>query len=124
MAIPSLAEIKVAVSATEIAPFEAEITAYLETPATLAFLENATITDHTVIRTYKGKELTAPGIAALKASIEAASWTDVKVENQFGPAAEGIGISSGPKEKIVFVSFKPAAGGTPAPAPGVDDDNA
>lgn len=111
MAIPSLDDLKVAVSASEIAPYEAEITAYLETAATLAFLENTAITDRTVIRTFKGKELTAQGITALKAAITAGGWTAVKVENQFGPAAEGIGISTGPAEKLVFVSFKAAPAG-------------
>lgn len=118
MAIPSLADLKVAVSAAEIAPFEADITAHLQTAATLAFLENTSVTDHTVIRTYKGKELTAPGIAALKASITAGGWSDVKVENQYGPAAEGIGISTGPADKVLFVSFKPAAVVPPEPEGG------
>ena len=107
MAIPSLDALKVAVSASEIAPFEAEITAYLETAATLAYLENPAVTAPIVIRTFPGKELSAPGIVALKAAITAGGWTTVVVENQYGPAAEGIGISTGPAEKIVFVSFKP-----------------
>lgn len=118
MSIPSLADLKVAVSAAEIAPFEAEITKFLETPETLAYLENPAVLDKIIIRTFKGKELTAVGITALKASITAGGWTTVVVENQFGPAAEGIGISSGPAEKIVFVSFKAPAGGG---APVVDD---
>lgn len=107
MAIPSLDDLKVAVSAAEIAPYEADITAYLETASTLAYLENTAVADPVVIRTFKGKELTAPGIAALIASITAGGWSDVTVENQFGPAAEGIGISTGPAEKLVVVSFKP-----------------
>src|SRR5437868_6970080 len=118
MAIPSLADLKVAVSASEIAPFEADITAYLETASTLAYLENTAQTTPIVIRTFKGKELTAPGIVALKASITAGGWTNVVVENQYGPAAEGIGISTGPAEKIVFVSFKPAAGAPVVPEGG------
>ena len=107
MAIPSLADLKVAVSASEIAPFEAEITDYLESAATLAYLENVAVTNHIVIRTFPGKELTTPGIVALKAAITAGGWTSVVVENQYGPAAQGLGISTGPAEKIVFVSFKP-----------------
>lgn len=118
MAIPSLAEAKASVSAAEIAPFEAEITKHLETAETIAYLENTAITDKIIIRLFPGKELTAPGIAALKASITAAGWTTVVVENQFGPAAEGIGISTGPADKVLFVSFKPAAVVPPEPEGG------
>lgn len=116
MAIPSFADVKAKVSANEIAPFEVEITQHLESTETVAYLENTAQVNKIVIRMFPGKELTAPGIAALKASITAGGWTDVVVENQFGPAAEGIGISTGPAKKVVFVSFKPAAV-VPDPAP-------
>ncbi len=115
MAIPSLADLRAAVNAAEIAPFEKAITDFLETPETLAYLKNDTQVDPIVIRMFPNKELTAPGIEALKASIEAGGWSDAVVENQFGPAREGIGISTGPAQKVVFVSFKPTAAG---PGPG------
>lgn len=108
MAIPTLAEVKAAVTGAEIAPFEAAIKAYLETAAMVAYLENGAAS-HIVIRVFEDKELTPVGIDALKASIEAAGWTTVVVENRFGPAREGLGISQGPAKKQVFVSFAPAA---------------
>lgn len=110
MAIPTLAEVKAAVTAAEIAPFEAAIKAYLETAAMVAYLENGAST-HIVIREFADAELTPAGITALKASITDAEWTSVVVENRFGPVRDGIGISQGPAKKLVFVSFKPAAAG-------------
>lgn len=112
MAIPTLAEVKAAVTAAEIAPFEAAIKAYLETAQMVAYLENGAAT-HIVIRTFEDAELTTVGVAALKAAIEAAGWTAVVVENRFGPVREGIGISQGPAKKQVFVSFKPGAATPP-----------
>lgn len=108
MSIPSQAEAKAASLAAEIAPIEAALTAYLEHPQQVAYLESA-VADKIIIRTFKDVELTEPGIEALKASITAAGWTTPVVENQYTPVEVGLGISRGPQKKLLFVSFKPAA---------------
>jgi hypothetical protein len=107
MSIPTQAQAKTAVIAAEIAPFEKDITAYLQTPAMITYLEGATV-GKTVVRTFLDKELSEAGILALMESIEAAGWVDVVVDNQFTAAEVGLGISRGPQKKEVLVSFKPA----------------
>lgn len=111
MAIPSLADVKAKVSAEEIAPYEADIVAHLETPGTIEFLEDEDQPNRSVIRTFPGKVLTPQGIAALKASITAGGWTAVTVTNGFEPPRQGIGSSGAPQRVMVTVSFKPAASG-------------
>lgn len=117
MAIPTQAEAKTASIAAEIAPYEKHITEYLEDAFTVAYLENPEVLDKVIIRTFVGKELTVPAIAALKASITAAGWTSVVVENQYTPAAVGLGISQGDKKPLVFVTFKAAASAPPVTTP-------
>lgn len=107
MAIPTKAQAKAAVIAAEIAPFEKEITAYLQTPAMVTYLEGAPA-GKTVIRTFLDKELSEAGVLALMESIEDAGWITVVVENKFTSAEVGLGISRGPQKKEVLVSFKPA----------------
>lgn len=107
MTIPSQAEAKAAAIAAEILPFEESLKQYLELPATVAYLDGE-FEDKLILRTYVDKELTAEGVEALIAAITAAGWTDPVVENQYTPAAVGLGISRGPQKKELFVSFKPA----------------
>lgn len=116
MAIPSLAEAKAAVFAVEIAPYEADITKYLEQENILEFLSDTAQTNRTVIRTFPGQTLSVLGIDALKASITAAGWTSVTVVNGFEPPRQGIGSSGAPARPMVTVSFAPpAAGGATQP---------
>ena len=112
MSIPSQAEAKAASLAAEIAPIEAALKAYLEHPQQVAYLES-TVANKIIIRTFKDVELSAPGIAALKASITAAGWTTPVVENQLTPAEVGLGINRGQHKKELFVSFKPGAATPP-----------
>lgn len=119
MAIPSLAEAKAKVTSEEIAVYESDITKHLESAVTIEFLEDEQQLNRTVIRVFPGKTISAPALAALKASIEAAGWTDVKVENGTEPPRQGIGSSGAPSRPQVTVSFKPAASG---PAPDPEDD--
>lgn len=116
MTIPTLSEVKTAVTAKEIAPYEAKITEVLETPGTVTFAESAEIPTKTFSHTFQKSNLSEPGIAALIASITAAGYTEPKVENQLSPRAEGLGSNAAatPQERQVFVSFL-LAPASPAP---------
>ena len=115
MTIPSQAEAKAASIAKEISPFEEVLKDYLELPSTVAYLDGDAL-DKTIIRVFIGDVLTDEGVDALKTSITAAGWTEATVENQFTPAAVGLGINQGHKKPELFVSFKPAASVTPPPS--------
>lgn len=120
MAILTLAEVKEQVVANEIAPYEEEIVKHLLTSDTVAYLENDEITNKVLSRTFLNRTLSEPGIEALEASLTAAGWTDVVVENQPSPAPVGIGRSNAQAGHQVFVSFKPAGSVTP-PTPTPED---
>jgi len=110
MAIPTLAEVTAKVSNQEIAHIEALITARLETQGTVAFLNDAEITDKTLKFNFDGIVLSESAITLLKASITAAGWTTPVVTNTQGPAYNGIGHQPRPRNNpVLAVSFKPAA---------------
>lgn len=110
MAIPTLAEVTAKVSNQEIAHIEALITARLETQGTVAFLNDADITDKTLKFNFDGVVLSESAIALLKTSITASGWTAPVVTNTQGPAYNGIGHQPRPRNNpVLSVQFKPAA---------------
>ncbi|ABY63207.1 virion structural protein [Pseudomonas phage 201phi2-1] len=116
MAIPSLADIKATVSAAEIAPYEADITAHLETAGTVEYLETAPAA--MIVRTYPGKVITPQGIEALKAALTAAGWLTPTVVNGHEIPASGIGVNTQQPRPQVTVTFKPPAATPPEPDTG------
>lgn len=118
MAIPTLAEVTEKVSNLEIADIEAKITARLETPGTVAFLNDPTVTDKTLKFNFDGVALSVTAIALLKASLTKSGWEPKEVKNTQGPAYSGIGHQPRPRNNpVLVVQFAPGAA-APEPEPG------
>lgn len=117
MAIPTFEDVKAAVVAKEIEPFEAEIIKRLESEGTVAFSDNADIADKTLYVTFKGKVISEAGIEALETALDDAGYEAVSVVNQLEPKATGIGANAADAAQgtVVVVTFTLPAAPTPTP---------